>query len=60
MPPFEITKKFTESFRNVIEQEKYEILFNDNPYEASSEDILGIMPEFLADIKKDMTKNGKL
>lgn len=60
VPPFEITKEFTESFRNVIEQEKYEILFNDNPYEASSEDILGIMPEFLADIKKDMTKNGKL
>lgn len=60
VPPFEITKKFTESFRNVIEQEKYEILFNNNPYEASSEDILGIMPEFLADIKKDMTKNGKL
>lgn len=60
VPPFEITKDFTESFRNVIEQEEYKILFNDNPYEASSEDILRIMPEFLADIKKDMTKNGKL
>lgn len=59
-PPFTITKKFTESFRNVIEQEKYEILFNDNPYEASSEDVLSVMPEFLTDIKKDMTKNGNL
>lgn len=59
-PPFEITKDFIESFRNVIEQEQYEILFNDNPYVASSEDILSIMPEFFADIKKDMIKNDKL
>ena len=56
LQPFEITKDFIESFRNVIEQEKYEILFNDNPYVASSEEILGVMSEFLADIKKDMMK----
>ncbi len=59
LPPFEITKDFIESFRNVIEQEKYEILFNDNPYMASSEEVLGVMSEFLADIKKDMMKKEK-
>lgn len=59
-PPFEITEQFTESFRNVIDREEYKILFNDNPYEASSEKVLGIMPKFLADIKKDMMKYDKL
>ena len=60
LPPFEITKDFIESFRNVIEQEKYELLFNNNHYVASSEEILDIMPEFLADIKKDMIKKSSV
>ena len=58
-PPFEITEEFIESFRNVVDCEEYKILFNDNPYIASSEKVLGIMPKFLADIKRDMMKKEK-
>lgn len=56
-PPFKITKEFTEAFRKVIDKEKYAILFNDNPYTASSTDIAQIMPSFLKDVKKKLNDN---
>ena len=59
-PPFKITEKFAESFRNVINRDEYGLFFSDDSYYvASSKEIADVMPKFLADIKKDMMKKDK-
>lgn len=59
-PPFKITEKFAETFRNVINRDEYGLFFKDDPYYvASSKEIADVMPKFLADIKKEMMKKDK-